>query len=445
MIHANYSRLMRNHESAIPSPNGELTQRYIDNIIRPYIETLYDKNDKKILWFLHIILRINYAWAHRTCNATKSNTDFITHRIVRNRKRLYPLPQAALKRILTNIIDNRRWVKGIYEHFINVKTFKVHAESPRVPANLNILPTIPSPSTNRSISVRFNHDKTKLINRSYQTTLVRVKLLCELYNKEDYISNVETYSLPRTHSLLDPLHPTRRRSSTQQGVQVRAVRRRLTRGGEANSNIELSQFIDNIKKTKQSVEIIKKLNYYLKQTDYDENSKVAEFINIIDKKLPNSFNEYDKELLLYIDSLYETKCFKILLLLMTFDYHELEKLEENSYKYYLKNVFKYLNPDEIKRDFIKFITFNYKFEKDKEESLELYEVAEKIYDETSNEMIMYESYIIYFFKKVLIKLYENLQIKYKDIDEDIYEISQMFFKVCISFGLLYNKTPSIPE
>jgi hypothetical protein len=34
------------------------------------------------------------------------------------------------------------------------------------------------------------------------------------------------------------------------------------------------------------------------------------------------------------------------------------------------------------------------------------------------------------------------KITEKNAEKDLYKISQMFFKTCVSFGLLYNKTPA---
>lgn len=467
MIHCNYAKLMRNHDSIIQRPDGELTRRYVENIIRPYIDSQNTAENKKIIWFLHVILRINYAWAHRVCNGTKSNTDFITHRLIRNKKKLYPIQPAALKRILTDIIDNgkKRWEKGIYQHFTNVKTYKLQAESPRVPANLNILPTIPAPSTNANISQRFIQDKPKLIKRACDTTTVRTKLLCELYNDDTIISNIENYVLPQNNALLEPLQQSGRRARNPTGPPARRVRRRVVtrHGGGLNPDSDLLTFIENIERKRECISIIKYLKNHLKNFEYEENSMISEFNNIFDMiLLPESASEYDKDLLTYIDDLYETKCFKIMLLLLTYDFKELEKVEENSYEYYYNNCIRRLDNEsfkkELKDNYIKFITFNYQFKTDDvelyESKKELYKVAEQIYEETSTESLIYQSYIISFFKKVLINIYEDYEIKRekrdgtfkkiteKNAEKDLYKISQMFFKTCVSFGLLYNKTPA---
>jgi len=465
MVYSLIMRIMKFQQGLIPMPdNAEFTFDYITDHLDLALDGQSGEEDRKLMWFINVISRINYAWTHRGCNGPKSHFDFVYHDYLRlpngvNRKILYPKKNDDIRYILLNKIYNPNsgnFVNGILEHFLNIQQKKNPLST-----LINILPRIANGP------FRLGESQYKLAdvaNRGTESVLNRVSLLCECYNNTTDLDDIENYVIPSDNGtlghILVSLNARRKRGGVGELLQTSKKEQTLKKVNiinktildtskktqkeslksisklrESNTNkktsdVDLLIFMENIKQKKQSVNTLKFLTNYLKTSKYQENSNIQNLINVFERSLPESESIYDKELLEHIDELKNTNAFKILLLLLTYDYSKFEKLPKNSYNYYLKNIYNISNP---KEEYIKFITFNTKLSDKK-----LYAVAEEIFEETTKEHIKYQLYIINFFKSVLLEVYKENNIKFKNIDDDICAIAKTYYKLSISFGLLYK-------
>jgi len=495
MVYGLIKNIMGYQQNFISAPdNAEFTFDYITTHLDLTLDGQSGEEDRKLIWFIHVISRINYAWAHRVCNGQKSDIDFVDLDYVRlpngiNRKILHPKNNDDIRNILYHNIYNPNsgnFVNGILEHFLNIQRKKNPSLMP-VPIN-DILPRIANGP------FRLGQSQFKLIdlvNKGEQTVLNRVYLLCECYNNITELDDIENYIIPSDNATLGPiiarlnarraaarsrrggagelLQTTNtpipntfnklKTSKKEQKLEVNIVKniikktildtskkvqkeslKSISKLRESNTNkktndVDLLIFMENIKHKKQSVDTLKFITNYLKTSKYQKNSNIQNLINVFERSLPESESIYDKELLEHINQLKNTNAFKLLLLLITYDYSKIEKLQKNSYEYYLKYIY---NSSNAKKEYVNFITFNTKLSDKK-----LYAVAEQIFEDTTKEHIAYQLYIINFFKNVLLEIYKENKIKFNNIDDDICAIGKIYYKLSISFGLLYkNKKDS---
>jgi hypothetical protein len=479
MVYSLIMKIMKFQQGFIPIPdNAEFTSDYITNHLDTPLDGQPGEEDRKLMWFINVISRINYAWTHRGCNGPKSHFDFVCHDYLPlpngvYRKILHPKNYHDIRDILYNKIYNANsgnFVNGILEHFLNIQQKK----NPSSTQIINILPRIANGPFRLNES---QHKLADVTNRGTESVLNRVELLCKCYNNTTELDHIENYVIPSDNGTLGHIlvrlndrrrrrggvgellqttnnSPTPKTSKKEVDIVKKIIKKTIldtskktqreslksiSKLRESNTNkktsdVDLLIFMENIKHKKQSVDTLKFLTNYLKTSKYQENSNIQNLINVFERSLPESESIYDKELLEHINKLKNTNAFKILLLLLTYDYSKIEKLKINSYNYYLKNIYKSSN---AKEEYIKFITFNTKLSDKK-----LYAVAEEIFKETTEEHIAYQLYIINFFKSVLLEVYKENNINFNnidiDIDNDIYAIAKTYYNLSISFGLLYK-------
>jgi len=378
MIYTIIKKIMDSQQGYIPSPdNAEFTYGYITDRLDLFLDGQPGEEDRKLMWFIHVISRINYAWTHKACNGPKSNIDFVYYNYVRlpngiNRKMLYPKDYDDIKNILFYEIYNSNsgnFINGVLEHFLKIQQKK----NPALTPINNILPRI---RNGPFILGSSQYKLPDVVANGVASVLHRVNTLCECYNNTTELPDIENYIIPHDSALLSNIIirlNTRRTaarrtggaaellqitnnsipktSKKEQKLEVNIVKKIIKKTildtskktqkeslksiselRESNTNkktndVDLLIFMENIKHKKQSVDTLKFITNYLKTSKYQKNSNIQNLINVFERSLPESESIYDKELLEHINELKNTNAFKFLLLLITYNYSKIEKLQ----------------------------------------------------------------------------------------------------------------------
>jgi len=344
--------------------------------------------DQKRIYFLNIIIRMNYAWAHSICNNTKNDFDFIEF----NSATGYRLFKLNIDYVINTIFKVEK-----YDYYIRTK--------------LN----------NRRIHPDVLPDTKTLIKKSIKSTEDRLNfILYHLKNGDKFLGT-----------------PISNYVTTLGGDRKKRIL-----GGTSNKDLLLSTlniFIESVTNDKLkininlTIELIKKINeddiffehcirYINKKQILNNINDIINFNEYLKKYLPDNIDKYEKniDLFNYIKKIERHPTYNLLeqFLLHILDNDDDIDLAKSDYE----NADGIIDNDKIKTDYINFFDFN---------SNENTDYLDEIFKQTDPNTRLTILFLINHFKKIFIK----------NIDKDenkFYEICHMYFILDISYGLLYK-------
>jgi hypothetical protein len=338
--------------------------------------------DQKRIYFLNIIIRMNYAWAHSICNNTKNDFDFIEF----------------------NSTTGYRLFKPNIDYVINT-IFKIEKYDYYIRTKLN----------NRRIHPDVLPNTKTLIKKSIKSTEDRLNfILYHLKNGDKFlgtpISNYVTGGSRKKRVLGGTINKNKLLSSLGDFI-IKTTSDELRE--KINLTIELiNNIVENDIFFMDCIDYINNINNF----NINDVENINDFNEYLEKYLPENIDKYEKniDLFNYIKKI---------------ELHPTYKLLEQFLLYILNNDDKiilitrnYKNADKIKTDYIKFFDFN---------SNKNTHYLNEIFEQTDPNTRLTILFLINHFKKIFIKNIDNDENKF-------YEICHMYFILDISYGLLYK-------
>jgi len=342
--------------------------------------------DQKRIYFLNIIIRMNYAWAHSICNNTKNDFDFIEF----------------------NSTTGYRLFKPNIDYVINT-IFKIEKYDYYIRTKLN----------NRRIHPDVLPNTKTLIKKSIKSTEDRLNfILYHLKNGDKFLGTpISNYVMGGS-------------------------RKKRVLGGTINKNKLLSALGDYFIKKTTSDELREKINltielinkivendiFFMDCIDYINNFNINDVENIndfneyLEKYLPENIDKYEKNIHLFnhIKKIELHPTYKLLEQFLLYILNNDDKFILNPHNY--KNADGISDNDKIKTDYIKFFDFN--------SNKNTYYLNE-IFEQTDPNTRLTILFLINHFKQIFIKNIDNDEKKF-------YEICHIYFILDISYGLLYK-------
>jgi hypothetical protein len=342
--------------------------------------------DQKKLYFLKIIVRMNYAWAHSICNNTKNDFDFIEFKSTTG----YQLFKHNIDYVINTIFSKEKYDKYIRNELRYKRKFLI------------ALPDTITSKANSTISTE---------------------------NRLNFI----LYHLNNGHKFLG--------TPISEYVATGGSRKKRILGGTPNKDLLLSALRDFINKT-TSNDLIEKINLTIElitkieETDifFVDCIRYIDIFNINDVENINDFNEYLQKYLPDNIDKYE-KNIDLFNHIKKIELHPTYKLLEQFLLYILNNDDKFIlnkrnyknadgitDNDKIKSDYIKFFDFN-----SNENTVYLGEIFKQTDPRTRFIIVL----LINHFKQIFMEKIDNDEKKF-------YEICHIYFILDISYGLLYK-------
>lgn len=455
--------------------HGIVAEPNIPSIMTSYVRPTITTDITYLDYFLRIIIRMNYEWSHANCNNLKSNLEFAKYNAP-NYEINIPLIEHVLnmmfeqgtnyyEKIEVNLGNNLKDKSSPY----NIHKHKYTASQPdkslikgtayqsivlRVQFILDQLSFSRTLNPGGKGYSKFNH---RLIYYNH--------ILQGGSNGKIFIEKINS----KINEINGKQNVTKKIKKFETNINIEEINIDFNSIKIPDNDNEFIKFIENIHK-KIFIEMLKKeakkdikeferiitslnififtdniLDYFVRLIsnfdidDYFFQEVIIVFNDNIDdienniKSLYNYIMLYKKNKLVKNSNIYyeikkieNTKSYDLLIQLINLIlYNPVEDAYIKKYADECKKNIKLLNPEQLKSNYLKFLTLN---NPDIEKKFK--EMLLDIYDRTSQKTIKQHLFIIDFFQKILGNIIKD------NIETEFYNICYIYFKLCINYGHL---------
>lgn len=353
--------------------NATLDRRFVSDQIDLQVSTMPNIQHRRELIFISILVRINYAWAHRLCNIKKSNLDFFDVNFDGTLK-IIDAEVVSFIRAFTSNAKDSNVINKIYNNMVEIynrkkiPTIDLGLFNPVLPISNNV----PDP----------NFDRFQV--KMYDSIIERFNILIVAINYD-----ADFY--PSELSSFDEEPPKKGGSGSQSLKEIIDSDKDLLKDDETYLFLK---YIEDIKDKDGYEETVLELNELFKDTDDKEMDKILHYLKL---KLPNADKYINNGLLDKIIELKKLPAYKTLIKFLLFDYSIYDNDEKLSMKYYKDNIYDKYNEDQLKTNYIKIIGLN---NKKLIENKKFTGFFDRIFNETDKETILLHSYVVWFIKSI---------------------------------------------
>jgi hypothetical protein len=376
--------------------------------------------NKKKAYFLNIIIRMNYSWAHKICNITKTDKELVNYNSGLTKP--YKIDNTAISNLIKIIFEDAS---------------KYHE---KIKINLSSLLKSNQPIIKEKHPFLSQQQKSIIsVKNRLNYILYNLNIPLNIFNPRDFVlqgGSNEDDLINKIKKLIDLILESIKIEITLKEIiyklkqisdEILSKINRIDKNNLDNCFIFI-KFIYEKKDLLEKIEYLKTLN------------------ELLDIYLPENLNKYDLKLLEDIKKNENTDEYSFFLKFLSFEFSSLK--DENDFndyvcskfikKYKLKddeincsifleeNFISYFDKEKIYDDLYKYFIFNIS----ENDTKILYENLKKT---TSFKRIIYDLYIFFYFD-ILFK--EKLNITPK---LDYYKICLLYFRLSIMYGLLYYK------
>jgi len=389
-------------------PNNATLDR---NFVSDVMQSIYNFpggitiKDRRELIFISILVRINYAWAHRLCNIKKSNLDFFDVNPDGTLKIIDAEVVSFIREFTSNAKDSNV-IDKIYNNMVEIYNRK------KLPIDLGLFNPV-LPISNNVPDVNFDRFRYKM----YDSIIERFNVLLVAINDDP-----DFY--PSEFSAFDEEPPKKGGSGSQSLKEIIDSDKDLL---EDDETYLFLKYIEDIKDKDGYEETILELNELFKDTDDKEMDKILHYLKL---KLPNADKYINNGLLDKIIELKKLPAYKTLIKFLLFDFSIYDNDEKLSMKYYKDNIYDKYDEDQLKTNYIKIIGLN---NKKIIENKKFTGFFDRIFNETDKETILLHSYVVWFIKLIFGKHFDINH--YNDM-------CLLFFKLSILTEILHKSFKS---
>jgi hypothetical protein len=386
-------------------------------------------SDQKKLYFLKIIIRMNYAWAHSICNNTKNDYDFIEFESTTG---LYKLFNTYINYVINTIFDNNdKYNKYIRNELRNHRKYP-GALPDKITSKIN--------STNSTVK-RLNfilyhlNNGHKFLGTPISDFVVtggarRKRILGGTTNKDNLLLALGIFIEEKKRIIevnnnlitsIDDDNDDRKILAKNQNINFTELIKEIQLTIELINNIEENDIFFN--------DCILYINNKLKNNNIDD---FIDFNEYLENYLPDNINKYEKniELFNHIKKIEQHPTYNLLEKFLLHILNKDDDIELDNSDY--ENDNGEINNEKIKSDYIKFFDFNSELTTTDIFYLKIKKFyLSEIFEETEPNTRLIILFLINHFKQIFIKNIHRDENKF-------YEICHMYFILDISYGLLYK-------
>ena len=461
---------------------------HIPTFATTYVRPTASAKDINYLdYFLKIIIRMNYEWSHAICNNIKSNLEFAKYtsstyqidvpKITHVLDMLFELDKNYFYRIEVDLGNNLLTSKYPHTYDINLNKISSAPASNKVGLKTNSLKSIKDRvqfildelTYSRTLSLggkgfnKFNHRTIAALKNIIQggsnaDTFIQTinKKINEINsNNETKIENIETNTNININEIdinFDNIKiPTNDNDfltfikNIHKTIFIEMLKKEANKDIDAFKIIILPILIKNkidilfTNLLDKFVSLISNFDiddYFFQEVilSFNDNLKyktniqdffqnLGDFINLYNTNINKNKNTY-----IYNENkkIENTKSYDLLIQLINYIlYNPVKDAYIKKYANECKKDIEGLNPEQLKSNYLKFLTLNNPKNQSKFE-----EMLSSIYNRTSQETIKQHLFIIEFFKKILGDIIE----KDIDIEKEFYNMCSTYLKLCINYG-----------